>query len=529
MSYQRHVRRSSILATLLLVMLGTWFTGCSPQQPQEEVAMSPAPPQPAQPTEPMVDSSGDTSTTDTGDGTDTSAGDIVSEMTDDPNQAADGTTAMTEPQGAVMLDENGEVMTDEDGNPMRQTIVQNVGQNVGQNIVLPKPKTLREQAEQAFASGQEKAAVRLIQAHLLANTADAPEILSQYRWSPMRKQPQLLARVAVGVDLENSEPRLKAYGPIGSIKKPKSSRSNRNPEPQADFLESESPAATFTYNEKERILQKFAGMMGDSLVKHVRETHEQGLWSPYFKSNAGVSATAGMAQTNDFGDATSGDDGSSDGNAPMAMISNQKATPLATKIVGPESKYISLGPSLSYIGVAKAAKLHDYAKEGGFDALIVFDVKIDLNLKVRLIYNTCQAKLFTVGDTKPIAVSKTLKNTDAQVEIDKTGMAYVDKSMQALNAALDARVALTDIPGGLTSELIKTKRLPIILADTSRSKLEILSEVRFYREKGFLKDEEVATAFTTVLGADASKKLLEGSDAERQEVVLKLLDVSAGR
>jgi hypothetical protein len=528
MSSRYSFLRTANSLVFVLLLLGGMLSGCGSKE--EQVAIAP-PPEASQDTVPQ--DAGDSGAVEA---PSSDSGDALSEPVEDGTEVmveeapADESSVMTNEGGEVMA-EDGTVMENEDG-----TVMENEGGGaVNPNAPPPKPKTLREQADQAFASGHEKAALRLLQAHLLATPAEAAEILSNYRWSPMRKQPQMLARVAVGVDLENPHTGLKTLGPIGSIKKRQSTRANRNPEELAGLIGSDSPAAAFTYNNKERVLQKFAGMMGDSLVQHVRETHQQGMWSPYFKSNSGVSATAGSTQANTMVAAAPSEDGSveessGDENGSMNIATNPAmAAPLATKIVGSESKYISLGPTLSFLGVAKAAKLHEYAKEGSFDALIVFDVKIDINLKVRLVYNTCQAKLFTVGDTKPIAVSKPLKNTEAQTEIDKTGMAYVDKAMQALNAALDARVSLTEIPGALTSELIKTKRLPVILADTARSKLETLCEIRLYREKGFLTDEDVATSFATLLGAETSKKLLGGTDAERLEVAQKLLDATAGR
>ncbi len=61
------------------------------------------------------------------------------------------------------------------------------------------------------------------------------------------------------------------------------------------------------------------------------------------------------------------------------------------------------------------------AKEGEFDGLVVYEVEVTVNLKLRMIYNECRAKLFSLSDPKPIAVSKALKNTEAQKEIDKSG------------------------------------------------------------------------------------------------------------
>ncbi len=181
---------------------------------------------------------------------------------------------------------------------------------------------------------------------------------------------------------------------------------------------------------------------------------------------------------------------------------------------------------MSFVGVNASPELIERAKDGGFDALIIYDVEISLNLRLKLIYNECKARLVNLVDGKAIAISKGLKNTEIQKELDKPGNTVIEKSMAALLTALDEKVALTDFPSAITAEIIKSKRLPAVVADAARPKLDRLAEIRLWREKSFLTDEDVAAAFSTILGPEDGKKLSSGTDDERKEIAMKLLGLS---
>ena len=79
--------------------------------------------------------------------------------------------------------------------------------------VQAREMTFRERAEDYFAKGQEKEAIALIQAHLLASDSESKDYLDRIRWSPLRKQPTLAARIAVGIDLK-APSNVSDYSPI---------------------------------------------------------------------------------------------------------------------------------------------------------------------------------------------------------------------------------------------------------------------------------------------------------------------------
>jgi len=498
------------LVALLCLLSSTYvvtLTGCSSKR--EEVAV--ATPQTAPDAPQDVDDSNSSDSTSMSDG----GGDDSGALADDSSSEVDETaveedaTMSDEPVEDATMAESDGVMADEDG--------------AGQPVVRSKPKNLREQAEQAFGDGYEKAAYRLIQAHMLASTSDASELLSHYRWSPSRRQPQLGVRIAIGVEL-NSPSDLKDFKPIGSLHgfftKRKTSSKNRSGPVDDEPAELDASTALAATISKERILQKYTGLMGDVLVDHVRTAHSEGKWAPIFQTLTGVVRSA--LQFHGGGDGI--DDGSSGGDDGSGNImASTASSELSTRIDGAEAKYISVGPILSYIGQDTTAELLEQAKEGQFDALIVFDVDVTVNTKLRLIYNSCRAKMLSLDDGKSLAASKLLKNTEAQKEIDKSGRSYVVTAMQPILAKLDEIVAIQDIPAAITPEVIKTKRLEKLMSDETRGKLDSVTEIRLWREKSMLEDADVLSAYETILGPADGKTLAFGTEAERLVVVKKLL------
>jgi hypothetical protein len=517
---------ASWLGCLLIACVVT-LAGCSSKK--EEVAIAPAPVAAPANANPSGDSTSDDGSGDDGTMDDGSSGtDDGSDNSDDGSMAEDdGSSAgddgsMAEDDGSMA--ENDGSMAENDGS-MAEDDGSMSDDSGGSRpaVARAKPKNLREQSEQAFDDGYERAAYRLIQAHMLSSSADASELLSHYRWSPTRKQPQLGVRIAVGVEL-TSPSELKDFKPIGSLSgfftKKKSVGRNRGEPVDDEPAPGESLVAFIPSNNKERLLQKYAGLMGDVLVDHVRAAHSEGKWSPIFQSLKGVASTAPQFSGGEEGV----DDGSSGDDEGTGMVASSAAkAALDTKIEGAEAKHISLGPILTYIGRGSSTELLEQAKENEFDALIVYDVDVTVNTKLRLIYNACRGKLLNLDDGKSLAVSKLLKNTEAQKEIDKAGRSYVVTAMQPVLAKVDELVSVRDLPP-LTAEILKnSKRIEKLVADEGRSKLDSITEIRLWREKLLIDDAELMSAYEAILGIEDGKVMATGTDAEKLVVVKKLL------
>lgn len=508
----------------LFVMLG-WIAGCSSNS---EVAQAP-PPEAL----PIADSSA----TDDGAMQDDSGG----EMTSDESESSDSDSSGSEDTDDGSLETSDEpIMEDTNANPAPMadnSVPDEAPDDAVQNTTQQptpepeKPKTLLEQSQIAFTEGLELKAIRLLQAHLLSNPSQASDILASYRWSVANRQPQFIARIAAGVDLKNphASKTKDNYKPLGSVRIRNSERSGDGDRDSEDTFSQASGNSRVTLlptTDRHRVLQKYAGLLGDALVDHIRDGHTEGRWAPYFQSNAGVAATvaATTAQAPVIEEVTY-DETSDEESSPPPRPTPPPSTASANKSEGIESKYISLGPAVSFIGVNESTELLKRARDGKFDALVIYDVEISLNYKLRLIYNDCKARLVNLADGKTIAVTKSLRNTDAQRELDKQGMAYLEKIVQPLLAALDEKSSLIEIPAAITADLIKTKRLPVLLSDTSRPKLDVLSELALYRERAWLSDTDFQAAAKSLIGADDGVKLLTGTDEERRAVVDKLLAV----
>ncbi len=217
----RCLRASALVWTVLFFCFVVGLSGCGSKNEEVAMAAPVAAPAPAPQPEENMDSGGSDESVDNGGGT----SEEVFETPVDDGSGSD--PVMTE-------DGSDPVMTDE---PMTdENMTMNEGDGEGAAPAKPpeppKPKTLREQAVIAFSQGYDKAAVRLLQAHLLATPAEASEILAQFRWSQTRKQPALLSRIAVGVDLKNpyASQVQQNYKPIGSVKFASNARNSRRRE-----------------------------------------------------------------------------------------------------------------------------------------------------------------------------------------------------------------------------------------------------------------------------------------------------------
>ncbi len=498
------MNRLLALSSYLLILSWAFeITGCSSKNPEVAIAPSPAAPAATEPyVDTTMDSGGEDTSADSGSGSASDSSDegVGIDLGDPAPEAGDETTGMVDQPDMTTGDASGDASAE------------------GSQASLPptKPKNLREQAEQAFGDGQEKAAYRLLQAHVLSSSTDVPELLANYRWSTARRQPQLGARIAIGVVL-TAPSETQEYKPIGSLrgffKSATGRRKNGDPgenDQGVTLMETQSP---------ERVLQKYTGLMGDVLVSHFQKSHAEGKWSPAFRSVPGVASNRMNAMN---GDASGGETGFSGDGGMLAA----GRWPLETKIEGDEAKYVSLGPTLAFLGTESMSVLVTQAKAGEFDALVVFDVVVTINQRARMIYNECRAKLVNLADGKAIAASKLLKNTEVQKEIDESGIKVVEAAMRPMLNKLDEQTAMVEVPNFLTAEIIKTKRLPTLVTDQSRSKLELLAEIKLYRNSSLLEDEDVKEAFEKILGAEDGRLLATGSDQERLAVVKKLLSGS---
>jgi hypothetical protein len=69
--------------------------------------------------------------------------------------------------------------------------------------------------------------------------------------------------------------------------------------------------------------------------------------------------------------------------------------------------------------------------------------------------------------------------------------------------------------------------LPLLTASEPENPLPLLAEIRFYRSRDLITDEDVAAAFTKIVGEEVGKKLTSGTEDERKETLQEWLPKQA--
>lgn len=144
---------------------------------------------------------------------------------------------------------------------------------------IPKvapPPTLKDQAVNAFQSGNPKRAYAYLQAHALhVSDEEAADTLKHYRWASHKKRPQLGLNIAVGVALKNPQ-NVTDLSPIGAQTQNNASGGEMGMTAMGGMG---GPAANA---EKTKTLAETTGSFGTQLVAAFKEKHESGTWSPAF-------------------------------------------------------------------------------------------------------------------------------------------------------------------------------------------------------------------------------------------------------
>jgi hypothetical protein len=185
-----------------------------------------------------------------------------------------------------------------------------------------------------------------------------------------------------------------------------------------------------------------------------------------------------------------------------------------------------LGPCIDYIGSDDQAGLLAAAAEGGYDALVIFDVEIVLNRRTGIVNNTSRIKVLNVAEdvkeSKVIASSKSLVNvTVARARLKKEDDG-VESAAESVAKKMAELVSVQPIPDRMTQDAVVKSRMPKLLADSKISQLGKLGEVNFYYQKGFIDESQRREYFETIAGSEAPR-LFSSKRSEKADAVESLL------
>jgi hypothetical protein len=186
------------------------------------------------------------------------------------------------------------------------------------------------------------------------------------------------------------------------------------------------------------------------------------------------------------------------------------------------SGIIPLAPCLSFIGTEESANdLIKRANKQGFDSLILFEVEVKANAR-GIVNNDARIRLIDLKDLKSARNYNGKKLNNIQVAREAKGEDSVESSVNMVIKKAREHFALQEMPAALSAEIVKTKRLPALVKDKDRSKLDLLSEVNLYFSMGLIDAAEKQDAFEGILGADG-RTLATGTEDERKEILDRLV------
>ncbi len=422
----------------------------------------------------------------------------------------------------------------------------------GGSAAPAKPLTFMEAANKAFAEGNEVQAARFAKAAAIAGDEEAAKVIESVRWSTISQQPELVTQIAVGYEIDAPEG-LTEYNPIyygrmassgggdssgyggggygGGYGDSGSNRQTKAKEVQR--VEYTKEASKHFHTD----IEKAAGLMATEVIKFMSTAHTEGAWMPLFAEqevkiqspdkpaeNSGSGGYGGgSSYGSSYGSGESGY-GSSYGSSSYGS-SGQPAPaaedPLKDKVKAPE--HARVAPALHYIGSGKLGDLVKKSKEGGYAALVVFQVTVKPNRRSQYIQNECIAKLINLNTGKPVAVSKTLRNDDVAEEMAKGKETIVEEGMLKIVETAKKGLSLTsEFPAAITPEIIKSSRLPALTSDASKDRLDRIFELHYWQSKGHLTDVDFQAACESILGEEGTT-LATGSKEEKTKILVDLL------
>jgi hypothetical protein len=107
-----------------------------------------------------------------------------------------------------------------------------------------------------------------------------------------------------------------------------------------------------------------------------------------------------------------------------------------------------------------------------------------------------------------------MNNIQVQVARSNNDKDVVEEEMEELFQYIDSTWLMTDLPN-LTEQQILDRLRPII-TEPQENPLPILAEIRMYRTRRLLKDENVAIAYKSLVGEQAMTTLAAGTEEDKK-------------
>lgn len=407
--------------------------------------------------------------------------------------------------------------------------------------------TYLDKAENALRSGKVNGALNYL--HAYAVTADreqAAALLAKMGWSVKFQQPVMAIRWGVGVQITGHPALLQDPKPIGvnqPIPMPGGQRPGAAEYGGGDFggeAYAGGDGADYSADgglagtDRGRVrvdpaLKRTAGELGEKIVSVFTERLERGDFGKVLMPNgtklqlaAPASSESSGANTRTNTDAATYESSSDDdiydtadygGGAEMYGGGIDGAAS-----GGEGARAIARG--ITFLGIAKEKELLDKARDAELDAMLLFDVELRPNLKLRLVLNETRMSVINVTTGRAEGSSRKLNNVDIQRDRAKEKQPEidpVDRAIKEIAQCIDEHYLVTEIPTIITPENV-IGRIKSVLNDLPENPLPILAEIRMYNIRGLLTDELMVMAFDRIVPG-VGERLVNGTEQERKEIV----------
>ncbi len=184
----------------------------------------------------------------------------------------------------------------------------------------------------------------------------------------------------------------------------------------------------------------------------------------------------------------------------------------------------ALAPGLTYIGSSDSqGDLVKKANADKYDGLILFEVDVSLVRQNNMVKNDTRIRVLNLKaekDAKDKVISSTTLN-NREMAMDKDMDEKIDHAVKLLLKRMSDSYSLAELPK-FPADLIINKRLPNLLKDKDRSRLEVLSEINLYFSLGILDDAAKTAAFEKIVGADG-RTLSIGTPEQKLPILDRLV------
>jgi hypothetical protein len=421
------------------------------------------------------------------------------------------------------------------------------------DAVAFKP-SLVEQAAIAMHYGDQRRALALFHAHLIAERESSSQGLDQIRYNPLARQPAWAVRVAVSLHPRIADSLLDDPQPIreddvatmpnmrqpgdqyGAAPRTRPGQ-RRGPmtdggEPMAGFA-GEPAAAGFgeTMPGSEGINGEDAMMMPGG---------EQRSSKPAPMVNPAVAAAANAEQTLDtsLGMITAllkselsarfsaGKFGSVLPDlAARGQVLAEKASQSGTSFPSGASNSVRMWvPGVDFIGTGDVNSMIQKCRENSIDVLLHFDVIVK-ETRAEPQYDA-RCRLINCASGENIAVSKAINKRDVLLAARKRGnAAVIAELMQPVFEGLDAKVVAMAMPPLQPQHAIS--RIDALLAKPNVTQPDVLAELVVFHHKQLIDDKQFEQAMFFAAGEDGLR-LLYGAPEERAELADRLVRQQLG-